>query len=130
MKSETGAGVLSREWTDQINSHKNLRRTWYRPNMLFRLSLPLLLAAIASKSSAFVPSHTSVSTQAEISSKIDTSRVSLASTADDEQNDDAPAAEATATNAKKNKATLGLITFDLDDTLYPVGPVFTEANQA
>ena len=97
--------------------------------MLFRLSLPLLLAAIASKSSAFVPSHTSVSTQAEISSKIDTSRVSLASTADDE-NDDAPAAEATATKAKKNKATLGLITFDLDDTLYPVGPVFTEANQA
>ena len=31
---------------------------------------------------------------------------------------------------KKNKATLGFITFDLDDTLYPVGPVFTEANQA
>ena len=96
--------------------------------MPFRLPLPLLLAAIASKSSAFVPSHTSVSIQAEIGSQIGTPRVSLASTADDE-NDDAPA-EATATKAKKNKATLGLITFDLDDTLYPVGPVFTEANQA
>ena len=96
--------------------------------MLFRLSLPLLLAAIASKSFAFVPSHASVSIRTKICSQIDTSRVSLASTADDE-NDDAPG-EATATKAKKNKATLGLITFDLDDTLYPVGPVFTEANQA
>ena len=98
--------------------------------MLFRPSLPLLLAAIASRSLAFVPSQTSVSRQTEIRS---TPHVSLASTADDE-NDDVPAAaseaETTATKAKKNKATLGLITFDLDDTLYPVGPVFTEANQA
>ena len=98
--------------------------------MLFRLSLPLVLAAIATKSSAFVPPQASVSIQVEIGSQIATSRVPLAATADDE-NDDAPAAaEATATKAKKNKATLGLITFDLDDTLYPVGPVFTEANQA
>ena len=98
--------------------------------MLFRLFLPLVLATIAAKSSAFVPPQTSVSIQAEVGKiKIGTSCVSLASAADDE-NDDAPAAEATATKAKKNKATLGLITFDLDDTLYPVGPVFTEANQA
>lgn len=97
--------------------------------MLFRLYLSLLLAVIASKSFAFVPSHASVSIRTKVCSQIDTLRVSLASTADDE-NDDAPAAEATATKAKKNKATLGLITFDLDDTLYPVGPVFTEANQA
>ena len=96
--------------------------------MLFRLSLPLVLATIATKSSAFVPPQTSVSIQADVG-KFGTSCVSLASAADDE-NDDAPAAEATATKAKKNKATLGLITFDLDDTLYPVGPVFTEANQA
>ena len=99
-------------------------------SMLFRPSLPLLLAAIASRSLAFVPSQTFISCQTEIRS---TSHVSLASTADDE-NDDVPAAaseaETTATKAKKNKATLGLITFDLDDTLYPVGPVFTEANQA
>ena len=97
-------------------------------SMLFRPSLPLLLAAIASRSLAFVPSQTFISCQTEIRS---TSHVSLASTADDE-NDDVPAApeaETTATKAK-NKATLGLITFDLDDTLYPVGPVFTEANQA
>ena len=97
--------------------------------MLFRPSLPLLLAAIASRSLAFAPSQTFISRQTEIRS---TSHVPLASTADDE-NDDVPAAseaETTATKAKKNKATLGLITFDLDDTLYPVGPVFTEANQA
>ena len=97
--------------------------------MLFRPSLPLLLASIASRSLAFAPSQKSVSRQTEVRS---TSHVSLASTADDE-NDDVPAAaaeaEATATKTKK-QATLGLITFDLDDTLYPVGPVFTEANQA
>ena len=99
--------------------------------MLFRLFPPLLLAAIASKSTAFAPSQASISYQAKIHSKIGTSHVPLSSTAD--ENDDAPAAaasETTATKTKKNKATLGLITFDLDDTLYPVGPVFTEANQA
>ena len=37
--------------------------------------------------------------------------------------------EATAISAQK-KATLGLITFDLDDTLYPIAPVIEEANAA
>ena len=35
----------------------------------------------------------------------------------------------TATNKKKKKR-LGLITFDLDDTLYPIAPVLDEANAA
>jgi hypothetical protein len=94
--------------------------------MAFRLSLPLLLAAIASLSSAFTPAQQYLPLHSEIGSKISTSRVSLASTADE----DADASAATDTETKKDKATLGLITFDLDDTLYPVDPVFTAANQA
>ena len=30
--------------------------------------------------------------------------------------------------AKKESQTLGLLTFDLDDTLYPIAPVVAEAN--
>ena len=99
--------------------------------MMFRpwshLSLPLLLAAVAGPSSAFVPQLPSVSSPAKIGTKIGTAHVVLSSTADD-----APASgsEDETTKTKKNKATLGFITFDLDDTLYPVGPVFTEANEA
>lgn len=116
--------------------------------MLPHLSAPLLLlAAIACPSSAFVPHLPSASTSpTKIGTKIGTAHVVLASAAD--ANDDAGAdddaaaaappasgsedetAAATATETKKKKATLGFITFDLDDTLYPVGPVFTEANQA
>ena len=36
----------------------------------------------------------------------------------------------TATKKKKKKKKLGLITFDLDDTLYPIAPVLDEANTA
>jgi len=37
--------------------------------------------------------------------------------------------EASSTKSKKTK-TLGLLTFDLDDTLYPIAPVVDEANAA
>jgi hypothetical protein len=37
--------------------------------------------------------------------------------------------ESITTNAKSTKR-LGLLTFDLDDTLYPLAPVIEEANQA
>jgi FMN phosphatase YigB (HAD superfamily) len=33
-------------------------------------------------------------------------------------------------NPNSKKKTLGLITFDLDDTLYPIAPVMEEANRA
>jgi hypothetical protein len=33
-------------------------------------------------------------------------------------------------NSKTTKTTLGLLTFDLDDTLYPLAPVIEEANKA
>jgi len=33
-------------------------------------------------------------------------------------------------NAKTESQTLGLLTFDLDDTLYPIGPVEQDANDA
>ena len=109
--------------------------------MLPHLSVPLLLlllATIAGPSSAFVPHPPSAPSRTKIAPA---RRVVLASAAD--ANDaaaDAAAppgpgsedetAAATTETKKKNKATLGFITFDLDDTLYPVGPVFTEANQA
>ena len=106
-----------------------------------RLSVPLLLlATVAGPSSAFVPHPLSRSSPTEIGTKTAPAarRVVLASAAD--ANDAAadaaapPAAASDESTAepkkKKNKATLGFITFDLDDTLYPVGPVFTEANQA
>ena len=91
------------------------------------LSVPLLLAAVAGRSSAFVPHLPSAPSRTEIGTKTATAHVVLSSTADD-----APAlgSEAETTKPKTNKATLGFLTFDLDDTLYPVGPVFTEANQA
>lgn len=38
--------------------------------------------------------------------------------------------ETTSTAATKKKKKLGLITFDLDDTLYPIAPVLDEANAA
>ena len=110
-------------------------------SMLFhprpRLSVPtlLLLAAVAGPSSAFVPHPPSAPSRTKTAPV--RVRVVLASAADanDAAADGAapPAAasdETTAEPKKKNKATLGFITFDLDDTLYPVGPVFTEANQA
>ena len=99
--------------------------------MMFRpwshLSAPTLLAAFVGQSSAFVPHMLSIQPPAKIGTKIGTAHVVLSSTADD-----APASgsEDETTKTKKNKATLGFITFDLDDTLYPVGPVFTEANEA
>ena len=110
--------------------------------------LPLLLAAVAGPSSAFVPhlpSPPSTSSTEQIGTKIGAAHVVLASAADANDaagaDDDAAAAPPTAPGSedetaaatpetKKKKATLGFITFDLDDTLYPVGPVFTEANQA
>ena len=115
--------------------------------MLPHLSAPLLLlAAIACPSSAFVPHLPSASTSpTKIGTKIGTAHVVLASAADANDaagaDDDAAAAPppapgsedetaAATPETKKKKATLGFITFDLDDTLYPVGPVFTEANQA
>ena len=115
--------------------------------MLPHLSVPLLLlAAIACPSSAFVPHLPSASTSpTKIGTKIATAHVVLASAADENDDagadDDAAAAPppapgsedetaAATPETKKKKATLGFITFDLDDTLYPVGPVFTEANQA
>ena len=98
------------------------------------LSVPLLLAAVAGRSSAFVPHLPSAPSRTEIGTKTAPAHVVLASTSDENNDaaDDAPAlgSEAEANKTKKNKATLGFLTFDLDDTLYPVGPVFTEANQA
>jgi hypothetical protein len=42
-----------------------------------------------------------------------------------------PTPSATASNnPNASKKTLGLITFDLDDTLYPIAPVIEEANRA
>jgi len=38
--------------------------------------------------------------------------------------------ETTSAAATKNKKKLGLLTFDLDDTLYPISPVLDEANTA
>ena len=110
--------------------------------MLPHLSVPLLLlllATIAGPSSAFVPHLPSAPSHTQIAPA--RARVVLASAADandaaaDAAAPPAPGSEdetaaATTETKKKNKATLGFITFDLDDTLYPVGPVFTEANQA
>jgi FMN phosphatase YigB (HAD superfamily) len=42
----------------------------------------------------------------------------------------ASAATSSSDTKKKKKKTLGLITFDLDDTLYPIDPVIAEANAA
>ena len=114
-----------------------------------RWVVPLLLlaAAIAGPSSAFVPhlpSPPSTSSTEQIGTKIAPAHVVLASAADandaaaaDDEAAAAPPAPgsedetaAATPETKKKKATLGFITFDLDDTLYPVGPVFTEANQA
>jgi len=109
--------------------------------MLPHLSVPLLLlllATIAGPSSAFVPHLPSAPSHTQIAPA--RARVVLASAADandaaaDAAAPPAPGSEdetaAAAAEPKTNKATLGFITFDLDDTLYPVGPVFTEANQA
>ena len=41
-----------------------------------------------------------------------------------------PVADKSENKRPRQKATLGLLTFDLDDTLYPVSPVFTDANIA
>ncbi len=70
------------------------------------------------------------------------SRVRLHDTADIQRRDNdlcralyststkgADASTSTATTRKKKKR-LGLITFDLDDTLYPIAPVLDEANAA
>jgi len=38
--------------------------------------------------------------------------------------------EATESTTTKKPKTLGLLTFDLDDTLYPISPVISEANEA
>ena len=44
--------------------------------------------------------------------------------------DDTTTPSSSSTTTKKKKKKLGLITFDLDDTLYPIAPVLDEANAA
>jgi hypothetical protein len=86
----------------------------------------VLLAA--DQGNAFVPARISHPTQ---HAGVAFVRLAAATTVDD----GAAAAAAETSSAHKvvgetKKKTLGLLTFDLDDTLYPIAPVIDEANAA
>mmetsp|Transcript_31762 Transcript_31762/g.64640 ORF Transcript_31762/g.64640 Transcript_31762/m.64640 type:complete len:174 (+) Transcript_31762:1338-1859(+) len=101
--------------------------------MMYLSALLLIVLSNAHISSAFAPSAPAIVRQ---TSRRDTSRIfaetdaTSGSSTDDADVPVAAPTPATAPTLKKNKTSLGLITFDLDDTLYPVSPVFMDANQA
>ena len=98
--------------------------------MRFHASAGAILAALSTQySSGFVPSRIGSSVRIIDDIRVNCellsqSRTLLHSTAES----DAVSSSTTAVPKKKKK--LGLITFDLDDTLYPIAPVLDEANSA
>mmetsp|Transcript_50600 Transcript_50600/g.75620 ORF Transcript_50600/g.75620 Transcript_50600/m.75620 type:complete len:432 (-) Transcript_50600:878-2173(-) len=95
-----------------------------------RVALLLLIGTVAQNDAFVVPNgrRGSVTTTAKTSWPFVTPRrvVRLHAV----ESDTAPASTASSPTASKPAATLGLITFDLDDTLYPIAPVIEEANAA
>lgn len=85
-------------------------------------SLPPPLRAIAHAP----PSHTSLKFTSPPKSVLSLRLASATAVPAAEQ---APAATTPSDSSKKTK-TLGLITFDLDDSLYPIDPVLSDANKA
>jgi len=96
--------------------HRRVRSVAVLPSLLLVL-LPLLLAVNSRVAAAFVPSSLM--------------RIRRATSSDTVFQSTTESTEAVQEAVKSpGTKTLGLITFDLDDTLYPIQPVINEANAA
>ena len=104
--------------------------------MRFSAGAGAILAALSTQySSGFVPSSrvgpsVRIIDDIRVHNQLSTSQTRTVALHSTTESDAISSSTTAASSSPKRKKKLGLITFDLDDTLYPIAPVLDEANSA